>query len=436
MRSLYIFSVLLRLSGSALVAVISIPTDTFSAGNEPIQIVDVDKKKGPLANLPSPPGTHIEKIRNLPNDSWLNLGVPQGDPKWGRARGRAWGGRALISAADLRGAFFYGEGVHAFVKPDGHMMDDMWFYDINANRWIAIYPGTDTITFSEQVKSGDLRLNDDGQLVNKLGQLIPVHLLIHAWNYLAYDSHSKKFAILADRGFGRYFIGNEPKMNEGLKILEAQLAGRPSLHMSPWFYNTISGEFERYRIKTPLPDVGSIPNLQYVKGRKQFFYGSANGVAYFDDAARKWTQVKDSGPRAIGYDHGGTYDDKRERIYMGPGEEDPTGALRAYDPKTETWTKLSNIGAPTRQFSTGRASTMYDAKNDVVTVFQYAEKKIYIYAPATDTWTNHELPAHILASPDYASFSAFYDAELNAYFLYAATDSADNGVMWAYRYKK
>ena len=31
--------------------------------------------------------------------------------------------------------------------------------------------------------------------------------------------------------------------------------------------------------------------------------------------------------------------------------------------------------------------------------------------------------------------SGFYDPELNAYFCYFASDSADDGRMWVYRYK-
>ncbi len=53
-------------------------------------------KKGPLAELPSKPGPHIEKIKAMGDNQWLNLGVPAADPKWGKARGSAWGAKALI----------------------------------------------------------------------------------------------------------------------------------------------------------------------------------------------------------------------------------------------------------------------------------------------------------------------------------------------------
>lgn len=413
----------------------AVPDKTLPAPPKPNANASLSRQ-GPLANLPSDPGAQIEKIRALENDSWLSLGAPQGDPKWGRARGRAWGGRALVSAPELRGAFYFGEGQHAFVKPDGHIMDDIWFYDINAHRWIAVYPGTDTATFSDRVKKGELKIDDNGQLVDNNARPVPVHTLGHAWNFLTYDMHARKFAFLAERGFGRFFMGNEAMMDEGLKILETRLAGNPKPPMSPWFYDTVSGEFERYPVVTPRPDVGGFPNFQYAKHRKQFFYGGAEGVAFFDSAARKWIKIKDTGPRPIGYDHGGAYDEKRDRIYMGAGKEDPTGPFHVYDIESNTWSKPNQVGAPAKGFRTNDASIFYDVKNDVVTVFQYREKKIFTYSPDTDTWSSREFPAIVFFAPKYPSFSAFYDAELNAAFLYIASDSTDNGIMWAYRYKK
>ena len=48
-------------------------------------------KKGPLAELPSKPGPHVEKIKALGDNEWLKLGAPAADPKWGKARGSSWG---------------------------------------------------------------------------------------------------------------------------------------------------------------------------------------------------------------------------------------------------------------------------------------------------------------------------------------------------------
>src|ERR1041385_336201 len=129
--------------------------------------------KSPLAGLPSAPGPLIEKIKALGDNQWLKLGVPAPDPKWGKARGRAWGAH-MAYAPELNAAFFSGEGVHGYVMPDGHYMDDVWAYDVNANRWICLYPGTDT-------KSVALKMDANGFEVNEIGQPIPIAQMGHAF---------------------------------------------------------------------------------------------------------------------------------------------------------------------------------------------------------------------------------------------------------------
>src|SRR5437016_1507631 len=81
-----------------------------------------EKPKGPLAALPSQPGPHIEKIKALGDNEWLHLGSPAADPKWGKARGRSWSSNQP-AAPNIRGGFVFAEGVHAYVKPDGHYMN-------------------------------------------------------------------------------------------------------------------------------------------------------------------------------------------------------------------------------------------------------------------------------------------------------------------------
>ena len=38
-------------------------------------------KKGPLAELPSKPGAHLDTIKALGDNQWVNLGAPAADPK-------------------------------------------------------------------------------------------------------------------------------------------------------------------------------------------------------------------------------------------------------------------------------------------------------------------------------------------------------------------
>lgn len=100
-----------------------------------------EKVKNSLAALPSEPGAHIKKIEALGDNEWINLGQSAADPKWGVARGRSWCSK-MSYASDLGGAFFCGTGVHG-ATPDGRYMDDLWFYDAYAHRWICLYPGAD-----------------------------------------------------------------------------------------------------------------------------------------------------------------------------------------------------------------------------------------------------------------------------------------------------
>src|SRR5262245_51082301 len=74
------------------------------------------ERKGVLAGLPGAPGGHVEKIKAMADDSWLSLGVPAADPKWGRAMGRSWSSR-MAYAPDVRGAFITGEANHGWVNP-------------------------------------------------------------------------------------------------------------------------------------------------------------------------------------------------------------------------------------------------------------------------------------------------------------------------------
>lgn len=391
--------------------------------------------QGPLVGLPSQPGAHIAQIEALDADSWLELGPAAADPKWGRARGRAWGGRAFILAPDIRAAFFTGEGVHAYVKPDGHVMDDIWVYDINAHAWIAVYPGTNTAAFNQQVASGALSIDNNAQVVDSAGQPVPVHLLVHAWDFLSYDPFSRKFAMLAGDGLGRYFLGGEQDMDQGLLELEAQREQKTRPSMSPWFYDVVSGKFEREPITTdePYNYKPLYPFFHYVTSRKQYIVASSQYVTFYDPTTRAWTIENDTGARPTGYDHGGCYDDKRDRIYIGPGaNSSASSVMHVYDIKSATWSQTSSAGAPP-ETGTNNASVMYDTRNDVVTVFHYDEKKIFTYLPDADSWSSRPLPTEVAEAVGYPSHNAFYDPQLNAYFCHIATDSKDNGVIWVYR---
>ena len=392
----------------------------------------------PLARLPSEPSGQIAKIKALGDNEWLELGPPAADPQWGKARGSAWGAKAFAFAPILRGAFLFGEGVHAYVKPDGHVMDDLWFYDVNAHAWICLYPGTNTKTFNQSVQNKELTIDDEGLLRDQNAQVIPVHTAIHAWGSLAYDSDRNKFAFHTGNGLGRYFLGNEKQMDEGLKLLEEQLKGKKKLVFSPWYYDVATCKFERTATSTPAPvDTGGFPQFHYLASQKQFYAVGSYTVAIYDPATNLWTDAKPKGTLPQGYDGPGCYDSKRGRVYRNDGDGGKGKGLMAYDIEANTWLTLDPKGDWPEAQNTNGAFYEYDSALDLVIVLQMrgATAGVLAYDPAANAWQSRlPLPAD---GPKFQfAGNTFYDPDLNAYFCHVAGDSADNGVMWAYRYKK
>ena len=402
-------------------------------GDEPQK----SERRGPLAALPSKPGAHLGKIKALGDNQWLNLGAPAADPKWGKARGSSWGAKALILAPDLRGAYLFGEGVHAFVKPDGYAMDDLWFYDINAHRWICLYPGMNTRTFTQRVKDKELKIDDNGLLIDQGRQPIPVHTLIHAWGYLAYDADRKKFAFLAGNGLGRYYLGGEKQMDEGLKLLEEQLKGKKPPVFSPWFYDVASGQFERSPASGSREGAGGFPQFHYLPAKKLFYVVGSDGVAIFDPAKSQWSAVKPKGPAPKGYDGCGCFDSKRNRVYRNDGDAGDGRGLMAYDIDSNTWIELKPKGTAPEPANTNAAYYEYDARLDTVVALHFRGKSpgVFTYNPETNSWAG-PLPFPGDGPKFQYAANTCYDRELNVYFCHVAGDSSDNGVVWVYRHRK
>ena len=348
-------------------------------------------RKGLLAEMPSKPGAHIDKIKAMGDNQWLNLGVPAADPKWGKARGSSWGAKALILAPDKRGAFLFGEGVHAYVKPDGHSMDDLWFYDINKHAWICLYPGMNTKTFTQRVKDKELLIDDNGQLIDNEKQPIPLHTLVHAWGYLTYDSDRKKFAFVSwsDNPIPRYFLGGEKLMDEGLKLLEEQMKSKKKAVFSPWFYDVALGKFERSPANNSMAiNAGGFPQFHYLPSKKQFFAVGSNTVAIFDPAKNQWSDAKPKGPSPKGYDACGCYDSMRNRIYRNDGDDSKGEGLMAYEIEANTWSHLKPTGSAPAAANTNAAFYEYNARLDIVVAIHFREKTpgVFVYNPKTNSW--------------------------------------------------
>ena len=83
-------------------------------------------------------------------------------------------------------------------------MDDLWFYDLNAHRWVCCYPGYDTKNPPEHV------VNADGFEATKDGEPIPIVAAVHEYGMSTYDPDAGKFACLPAGGdFGIVHVNFE-----------------------------------------------------------------------------------------------------------------------------------------------------------------------------------------------------------------------------------
>jgi hypothetical protein len=390
-------------------------------------------RSGPLTGLPSPPGRHVAKIKALANNSWIELGAPAADPRWGRARGRSWLAKMPL-APELRGAFLFGEGIHGYTKPDGHYMDDLWFYDLNGHRWICCYPGADTRTL-------DLKINASGFEATADSTPIPVASMGHGYEMTTYDTDRKRFLSMPNpHGYEKKSLPQRARWWQ-----------EPPRDASPWFFETATGKWNRLRTGTtgPVSSFGDV--FLYLPERQQAFFAHRYSEVWFYDArANRWQQASPKGPKPpFGIDATACYDSRRQRIYMGGGSY-PVAPLRSnalwiYDLKSDTWIDPRPKGSPCKgstSYPTKNAVMLYDSVNDVVllVVASYfdSEKErtgVYVYDPAANAWSAEARPIPEKLSGNHKPKNGFYDPTLNAVILHTAGDSQDDGVMWAYRHR-
>lgn len=388
------------------------------------------------------PGPHVERIRALGDDEWLNLGPPQPDPKWGRARGRSWSTNQP-AAPNLGGGFVFGEGVHAFVKPDGRYMNDLWFYQINGHRWICLYPGIDTKGLAQEIKDEAWQVDAHGLLVDRDGQPLPP-LLIHAYGYLAYDPDQRRLAIAAGQ-FDNYFTtGPEGVFAEAYRLYQRQRQGKEFPALSPFFYQARDGRWQCYPLKA-VPQGGEPwggSQLVYVHSRQQFFWGGTSGAWFLDLAQGTWLDAKPRGTLPTGIDHCACYDPRRDRIYYYTSSANTAGEnFYIYDVEQNTWSRPQTTGAGPAYASSYESIFAYDQANDALVIIRlYATDReprrgVYVYDPRANAWNGpRPLPPEVIQQIGDGNFG-FYDPSLNAYFCYFANDSRDDGTMWVYRCK-
>lgn len=350
----------------------------------------------------------------------------------------------MPAAPGLGGAFVFGEGVHAHVKPDGRYMNDLWFYDANAHRWVCLYPGIEVKAVARQIKDGDLTLDARGLLVDRDGQPLPP-LLIHAYGYLGYDPDRKRFAFFG-RQFGNYFTtGKGGVFAEANALFEGLRAAKEFPQLSPFFYDVASGRIDCFPVGfAPKGQPYGANVLTYVASRRQFCYAGTDGVWFLDDAKRTWVDAKPGGPPPTGIDHCAAYDPTRDRIYYYYKDKKVEDSFAIYDVKANAWSRPRPAGVGPAFASAYESVFNYDAANDRLVVIRLYETKdepglrrgVYAYDPKANAWAD-PLPLPTAAAKAVRNGNyGFYEPGLNAYFCHFAGDSSADGVMWAYRYKR
>jgi hypothetical protein len=398
-----------------------------------VAILLLQESAGPLGGLPGAEGPHVEKIRALGAKSWLELGAPAPDPKWGRARGRSWTS-IMPYAPELRGAFLFGEGVHGYSKPEGRYMDDLWFYDVLGHRWICCYPGADTKTLS-------LKVNADGFESTAEGDLIPVASQVHGYQMNTYDTDLHRFVSMPN--LHGYWKRDIPQRKDWVQPAPADA--------SPWFFESRTGKWNRVKTGTPAPKSSFGDTLHYIPSMKKVFFAYRSKEVYlYDTAANRWEKPAVSGtPPPFGIEANSCYDSKRQRIYIGggiyPQTPDGANALWIFDLKTNAWIDPKPQGAPCRgknRYTTRNALLVYDARNDVVLLSVHPpeesrieEMGIYTYDPNANAWAAEPVALPDKLARDRKVKNGFYSPDLEALFLHSAGDSRDDGVIWVYRTK-
>ncbi len=383
------------------------------------------KAGNPLAALPSKPGPHLEKIKALGDDAWLDLGSPEPDPKWGKSRGRAFSPKAAY-APDLNGAFYCATGVHGFVKPDGHYMDDLFFYDVNAHRWICLYPGAS--------KETRLKLDEHGFEVTPDGEANPVSYFSHAYNMLTYNPRLRRFMIINHPC--PWWARALPQRAEWLGVPADKINGYNLGKLNgspkhPIFWSVDGNKWERRFVADPVDPGKDLGVLEYLPEKEQAFYMAGGRAWFYDFKDGRWIDPKARLDAKIKYDYVGCHDSKRDRIYI--LDEDN---LFGYDLEANQWTTLAKASHPFGYSTKGQLD--FDAASGMVIGMSFAGTKegkprgACVYDPDKNEWSD---PVAAMPAPR-GPTSCFYHPELNVHYLYTAGDSNDNGTMLVYRYKR
>lgn len=391
-----------------------------------------DDRANPLAGLPSRPGESAARLAALGDDEWIVLGQAAADPQWGVARGRAWCSK-MAFAPDLGGAFLCGTGVHG-ATPDGRYMDDLWFYDARAHRWICLYPGADP-------KSLALRRDARGFEVDAQGRDVPVSYLSHAYCNTTYNTDLRLYHVVWTQC--PWWSTALPQRWEWLDQTDPGVKARTygnvgpviSAPKHPLFWNVGQAEWQRKFVEGPGPAQRFEGVVEYVPSLRKTVYTHRGTTWLYDYAKNSWSQGAKVPEAVAAYDSNGCLDPRRERIYVARGK-----GFAVYDARSDEWRVVQAAGQPDDLRSTSGAQLHFDAANDVV-LWHRNHGGLAVFDPRTESWRdlgNKTPPIPWKRfKPDYMCTHGFYDPGQNVHFFYLAGDSNHtDATLLAYRYRR
>jgi hypothetical protein len=398
---------------------------------------------GPLAGLPSAPGPHVGKIKALGDDSWLDLGKPAPDPKWGPGEGRAYTNK-MAYAADLVGAFLCGEGPHGAAHNRGggtYYADDVFFYDLMAHRWICVSPGSNMAGFKMKLDGNGFEATEDGQNV-------PIAFAVHGYECNEYLPGLGRFMTLET---------GSPYSKKVIAIRKAWLAGHPfgrSLGKHPFLYDVKAGRWERRKVEGEGPRTHFCKSLTWVESLKRvMYYGRGSDFWLYDPEAGKWSHLEGKGepPQGSRMNYEGTlcYDTKRDRLYVFNCTQKEIPWI--YDIRTNTWSNPHAKNQPcpgndyakgVRMLSSTSSGVHYDTAGDVA-VMRLTVKQgqgdprnipskhpgLAVYDPEKNAWEE-------VKTGGSGGASSFYSPELNVHVYLDCRDGRTDGTIRVYRYKR
>lgn len=409
-----------------------------------------EKVKTPLSNLPSKPEAHIEKIKNLADNTWLELSAPKPDPVYGPSHGRSWSSR-MAYAQDLGGAFIFGEGTHGVMYKDNFYADDLFFYDSLSNSLICVYPGFDVTKYKY------VKINADGfETLNDTP--IPIASMAHAYAMTIYNPDTKCFMSMPCPGnYWDKIVGRREALGAGGTEYSPKIN---ELQASPWMWDVKKGSWNRLKTKNKISrHLGFGATLVYIPSLKKIWTYSRSGAYFYDMATNDWEPITISGPKPpFGLEMNVCFDSKRERVYLAGGDypKAPKGSnsFWIYDIKSNAFIDPVPKGEPCNGetgYGTNDAIMNYDKTNDVVVLFKTSKNGsgVYAYSPEKNEWTTVLSDKETLyavkdqSRGSYSPFSVrsgFYDEQLNAHFVLGSTDtyfpeSKPNWEVLVYRYK-